>query len=343
MAWFDAHRRELPWREDRDPYRVWISEVMLQQTTVAAVIPRFERFLQRFPTLQALAAAEESEVLLEWEGLGYYSRARNLHRGARQIVERHGGQFPSDRESIAALPGVGPYILGAILSQAFEVRAPIVEANTKRLYCRLFGQAGDITSKPVTDWMWQVAEEILPKTRVGDFNQALMEVGALICTPTNPACGECPFRSKCLAYRDGMQDRIPRKPAAKKPTAVREVSLVVRNGPRILLMVRPAGGRWENMWECPKTECADGESLDEAAARLAETLGLSGTPGRIVTTVNYTITRFRIAMTCLEFRVTRKRFRPGEYQEGRWLTLSELGEYPVSTPQRQLLAALVCD
>src|SRR5262245_2491734 len=170
LSWFARHRRDLPWRRDRDPYRIWVSEVMLQQTTVAAVIPYFERFVATFPTVTELAAADEQDVLKLWAGLGYYRRARHLHRAARDLVAAHGGALPDDPDVWRDLPGVGRYILGAVLSQAFDLRLPIVEANTIRVLCRLYGQTGDPASAEVRAWMWERAEELLPQKQVGDFN-----------------------------------------------------------------------------------------------------------------------------------------------------------------------------
>jgi len=229
LAWFDRHARPLPWRRDRDPYRIWVSEVMLQQTTVAAVAPRFEQFLAAFPDVRALAAADEQAVLKVWEGMGYYGRARNLRRAAQILVERYGGALPDDPAVWAELPGVGRYIRGAVLSQAFDRRLPVVEANTKRVLCRLFAQAGDVASGPVQSWLWETAAAILPKKRVGDFNQALMELGALVCTPDEPDCPNCPLKAECLARREGLQDRIPRRPARPAVVEVREVCVVARH------------------------------------------------------------------------------------------------------------------
>src|SRR5207248_6993729 len=192
LRWFDRHRRDLPWRTDRDPYRVWVSEVMLQQTTVAAVVPYFERFLTAFPTLRDLAAADEQQVLKLWEGLGYYRRARHLHAAAKRLVAEHGGELPDDPAVWAGLPGVGRYILGAVLSQAFARKLPVVEANSLRVLARLFGYRGDPREGDGKAWVWSAAEAVLPEERPGDFNQALMELGALVCTPTAPDCPACP-------------------------------------------------------------------------------------------------------------------------------------------------------
>src|SRR5438034_9649043 len=238
LNWFDRHRRDLPWRADRDPYRIWVSEVMLQQTTVAAVVPYFDRFLAAFPTVEALAAADEQQVLKLWEGLGYYRRARHLHAAARQLAEHDAP--PDDPAVWAALPGVGRYILGAVLSQAFDRRLPIVEANSLRVLARWFGYRGDPRSGDGQKWLWEMARRVLPAKRVGDFNQALMELGALVCTPAAPQCDACPVAAECVARAKGLQDVIPRKAARPAVTEVREVGLVIRRGPRVWLAARPS-------------------------------------------------------------------------------------------------------
>jgi A/G-specific adenine glycosylase len=348
LAWFDRHRRDLPWRRDRDPYRVWVSEVMLQQTTVAAVGPYFERFVAAFPTVTALAAADEQDVLRLWEGLGYYRRARHLHAAARRLVAEHGGTLPDDPAVWADLPGVGRYILGAVLSQAFDRRLPIVEANSLRVLCRLFGYAGDPRSGAGQKWLWETARAVLPAKRVGDFNQALMELGALVCTPTAPKCESCPVAAACVARAQGLQGVIPPKPARPAVTEVREVAVVVRRGPRVLLVRRPAErpasgypARWANMWEFPHGELEAGESYEAAAARLLGPLtGLTADLGPELLTVRHGVTRFRITLVCLEAEYRGGRFRSEFYSRGLWLRPAELAEYPVSTPQRRLARAV---
>jgi A/G-specific adenine glycosylase len=340
LAWFDRHARDLPWRHDRDPYQIWVSEVMLQQTTVAAVTPRFEQFLAAFPTVHALAAADEQAVLKVWEGMGYYSRARNLLRAARVLVDEHGGRLPDDPGVWAALPGVGRYILGAVLSQAFDRRLPVVEANTKRVLCRVFGQAGDPRSAPVQEWLWTTAAAILPRKRVGDFNQALMELGALVCTPEKPDCPNCPLRDDCVANREGLQKSIPVRPARPATQDVREACVVARHGGRVLLARRPVGGRWANMWEFPRAVLDAGETHGDAARRLIASIGLTAEPGVELLTIRYGVTRFRMTMVCLDADCRTRAFQSSYYVEGRWLRPSELADYPVSSPQRKLAAAL---
>jgi A/G-specific adenine glycosylase len=340
LAWFDRHARPLPWRRDRDPYRIWVSEVMLQQTTVAAVAPRFEAFLAAFPDVRALAVADEQTVLKAWEGMGYYSRARNLKRAAEALVRDHGGVLPDDPAVWAELPGVGRYILGAVLSQAFDRRLPIVEANTKRVLCRVFGQRGDPTTAPVQTWLWETAAAVLPQKRAGDFNQALMELGATVCTPDRPACDRCPLNDVCVARRAGLQDVIPVRPKRPEVVEVREVCIVARHGGKVLLARRPAAGRWANMWEFPRTELAAGEMIADGANRLLADLGLTGELGTELMTVRYGVTRFRMTMACLEADCPKAGFRAGYYEEGRWVRPADLAAYPVSSPQRKLAAAL---
>jgi A/G-specific adenine glycosylase len=342
LSWFAAHQRDLPWRHTRDPYAIWVSEVMLQQTQVTTVIPYFERFLETFPTLAALAEAREQEVLRLWEGLGYYRRARDLHRAACLLQTERGGILSPDPETLRDLPGMGRYTRNAILSQAFDVRLPILEANSARVLCRLFGRTEDPTRGPLRRWLWQAAEDILPRKRVGQFNQALMELGALVCTPTSPNCGECPLRTKCVAREQGLQETIPLRATQSATTEVQEAAVVMRRGKRVLLVQRPASGRWANLWEFPHGELVKSETHDEAAIRLLHKLtGYRGKVGPELMTIRHGVTRFSITMVCFEAFHEGGRFHPAFYQDSRWLEPSELSSYPVSAPQRRLAEALV--
>lgn len=342
LAWFDRHRRALPWRADRDPYRIWVSEVMLQQTTVAAVVPYFARFLAAFPTVEALAAADEQAVLKQWEGLGYYRRARHLHAAARRLVAEHGGRLPDDAAVWATLPGVGRYILGAVLSQAFDRKLPIVEANSLRVLARVLGYRGDPREGDGKRWVWAAAEAVLPAKRVGDFNQALMELGALVCTPAAPECGACPLSGQCVANREGLQQAIPPRKSPNALTEVSEVAVVIRDGDRVLLCRRPAdAARWQNMWEVPHAVRAEDEDVAAAAVRVAKELtGISVEVGSELLTIKHGVTRFAITMVCVEAVRRRGAFAPGFYAEATWVTPGELAAYPVSAPQRRLMTAL---
>ncbi len=343
LNWFDKHHRDLPWRRaPRDPYRVWVSEVMLQQTTVAAVVPFFERFVAALPNVCALAAADEQRVLKLWEGLGYYRRARHLHAAAKQLVADHASELPDDPAVWAALPGVGRYILGAVLSQAFDRKLPIVEANSLRVLARLFGYRGDPRAGAGKEWVWGAAEAVLPAKRCGDFNQSLMELGALVCSPTAPDCKTCPLAANCEAKRLGLQDQIPPKKATPAITLVNEVGVVVRADGKLLLCQRPAdAGRWQNMWEVPHAPRADGEDIGTAAVRVAKELtGFDIEPGAEVLTIKHGVTRYAITLVCVEAKRADGAFVPGAYARAEWVTPAELAEFPVSSPQRKLMTAL---
>jgi A/G-specific adenine glycosylase len=342
LAWFRRAQRDLPWRRDRDPYHIWVSEIMLQQTQVATVVPYYQRFLAAFPTVQALAEASEHDVLRIWEGLGYYRRARDLHRAARQVVQLHGGEFPREPAAAAKLPGIGRYTLGAILSQAFDQRLPIVEANSARVLSRWFACAGDPRSGPVQRWLWEAAERLLPARGSGEFNQALMELGALVCTPAQPSCLLCPMTRFCTAHAKGLQDRIPPKAKAPPTTTVRDVAVVVRKANRVLLVQRPAeASRWANMWEFPHGPALDGETDDAAARRMAsELLGIKTSSPQEATTIRHGITRFQITMVCFTAKYAAGRFRSPFYARAVWTTPEELAAFALSSPQRRLAATL---
>jgi A/G-specific adenine glycosylase len=342
LNWFDHHHRALPWRSSRDPYRIWVSEVMLQQTTVAAVIPYFERFLAVFPTISALATADEQQVLKLWEGLGYYRRARHLHAAAKVLVANHSGQFPDDPIICSELPGVGRYILGAVLSQSFDRKLPIVEANSLRVLARLLGYRGNPREGVGNAKVWSTAEALLPEKRVGDFNQALMELGALVCLPAGPTCGQCPIVSNCQAHRLGIQEQIPSPKKQPPIETVQEVAVVVRNGSRTLLCKRPADARrWQNMWEVPHAPVAEDEDRATAVVRVAKELtGLDVEVGEQISTIRHAITRYRITLVCVEAKLLKGRFVAGFYSAGEWLTPAELDTHPVSSPQRKLIRAM---
>jgi A/G-specific adenine glycosylase len=343
LTWFDRFHRPLPWRADRDPYRIWVSEVMLQQTTVAAVVPYFERFLAAFPTARDLAEADEQHVLRLWQGLGYYRRARHLHAAARKLITEHGGAFPDDPTVWADLPGVGRYILGAVLSQAFDRRLPIVEANSLRVLSRWFASRLDPREGEGKKWVWEAAEAVLPRKRVGDFNQAVMELGALVCTPDNPKCDACPVRNQCAARRLGLQAVIPPKATRKATVAVREVAVVLRDGNRLLLCRRPPdAARWANMWELPRDVVRDGETEPDAAVRIAaEWLGMNVTAGAEVATVRHGVTRFDITVTAFEAdRAPDQKMKLSYYTTWRWADRQSASEYPMSTSQRKLFDEL---
>ncbi|MFM7059177.1 MAG: A/G-specific adenine glycosylase [Planctomycetota bacterium] len=254
LDWYSANGRRLPWRETQDAYLIWLSEIMLQQTTVAAVIPYFQRFTLRFPTVQSLAAASVDDVLRYWEGLGYYSRARNLHRAAGVICEELGGVFPRTVEGLQKLPGIGRYTAGAIAGFAWDLPAPILEANTERLYARLLALAEPSDSTGGRKKLWEFAESIVPGRRAGDFNQALMDLGSRICTPVDPRCGECPLSGLCRARLSGAAERFPVRRPRPGVTEVSELAVVFERRGEVLLRQRELRERWAGMHDFPRLE-----------------------------------------------------------------------------------------
>jgi A/G-specific adenine glycosylase len=257
LGWFDVHgRKGLPWQENPTPYRVWVSEVMLQQTQVPTVIPYYGRFMTRFPTLEALAAAPIDEVLHLWTGLGYYARARNLHACARAIVERHGGTFPRKLEEVTALPGIGRSTAGAILALSRGERHPILDGNAKRVLARVFGIAGDPSSAGVLKELWARADACTPPERAAEYTQAIMDLGATLCTRTRPACTVCPMNEGCVAAREGRQAALPGVKQRRERKAREAVLLIAESGTdaelAVLLERRPASGIWGGLWSPPE-------------------------------------------------------------------------------------------
>jgi A/G-specific adenine glycosylase len=257
LAWFDAHgRKSLPWQQNPTPYRVWVSEVMLQQTQVATVIPYYERFMARFPTVEALAQAPEDEVLHLWTGLGYYARGRNLLACAKVLVERHGGDFPTDIEAVTALPGIGRSTAGAILALSRGERHPILDGNAKRSLARVFGIEGDPSSASVLKALWAAAENCTPQLRVAHYTQAIMDLGATLCTRSRPACTVCPLVEICVAAREGRQAELPGVKQRRERPSREAILLIAETGEEtsrsVLVERRPAAGIWGGLWSPPQ-------------------------------------------------------------------------------------------
>ncbi len=338
MNWFKKNQRELPWRKNRDPYWIWISEVMLQQTQVSTVRNYFPRFIEKFPTLQDLALAAESEVLKCWQGLGYYRRARDLHRSAKMIYQDNGNQIPKNIDYWQNLPGIGRYLLGAILSQAFELRLPIVEANTRRLYARIFAIREDLAKGSTQSKVWQLAEQLLPHKKIGDFNQALMELGSLVCTQDNPQCQQCPLNSICLANQQNCVNEIPLRAPKKNIQRVNQLAFIIQKNNQWLICQKPADGRWGNLWEFPSITLADGDSLlSFSDFKLEESLGISGTFLNESFDILYSITRFKVQMRCFQIKYTKGTFLSNDYSQYSWVSRDEVSNYPFSTPHRKII------
>lgn len=338
LTWFRRNARDLPWRRTRDPYAVWISEVMLQQTQVATAAPYWRRFLERFPDVHALAAAEERDVLRLWEGLGYYRRARQLHAAAKRLAADHGGELPSDVDSLRRLPGFGRYTASAIASIAYDRREPIVEANTLRLYCRLLAYRGDPHSSKGVEPLWKAAATWLPRRGSGEFNQALMELGSLVCKPRQPLCDQCPVVAYCEARRLGLVDQIPRPKAPPRRQRVAEAAILVRRSDRVLIVERAAGERWAGMWDFPRLTATTAR-MPRPAARLSEMLaerfGLRDIEPAPLARLRYSVTRFQIELQVFEASVARAQRLPTR-SGGRWAELDELASVPLSMTGRKM-------
>lgn len=267
LDWYDAHRRDLPWRRTRDPYAIWVSEIMLQQTRVETVIPYYERFLERFPDAASLAAADEDDVLARWSGLGYYRRARLLQAGAREVVAHYGGEVPEDPDARRALPGVGRYTAGAIGSIAFGREEPIVDGNVARVFTRLHHITTPLGQAVTDKRLWAEAEAMVKGERPGDLNQALMELGARVCTPKRPTCLVCPWREQCVARAEGIAEQLPTPRAKRPPKEVRLVAVVATFGRAEVALVRGEGSLFGGLWGVPMRE---GEGRAAARSALSE-------------------------------------------------------------------------
>lgn len=339
LAWYAKHKRDLPWRKSTNPYRVWVSEVMLQQTQVETVKPYFQRFIKAFPTVKKLAQADEQQVLRLWEGLGYYRRARGLHAAAKQIVEQHAGKFPADVATLQTLPGIGRYTAGAIVSIAFDQRAPILEANTIRLFARLIGYRDDPTKSAGQKVLWQTAEDVLPQKDIAQFNQALMELGSLVCKPAEPLCDQCPVASLCVANETGAQATIPLSTKKMKFTDVNEAAVVVRKNGQVLVRQCGADERWAGLWDFPRFELESEGPLfvrDELVAKVKHQTGVTIKPGGLLKTLKHGVTRYRITLDCYEAAYSSGRVRSKPSQPVRWAKPADLAELPLSTTGRKL-------
>lgn len=345
LDWYAVHRRDLPWRHTHDPYRVWVSETLLQQTQVATVIPYYERFLARFPNIRSLASAPLDDVLKAWEGAGYYARARNLHRAARQLVEEHDGRIPRRVEDLLKLPGVGRYIAGAVASIAFNQDAPILDANVTRLLCRYFGIRGDPVrgmNQSTRTRLWKLAEDLIPPGRARDFNQALMDHGATVCLPRKPRCETCPLRRGCVARRLGIQEELPTKRVKpKRPHYVIGAGIIWKRG-RILIQRRPEEGLLGGLWEFPGGKRERGETLQQCVRReVREELGIAIRVGKEFAVVEHGYSHFTITLHAFTCEHVQGRVRLLQATAFKWVRPDELKEYAFPAADRRIIDALV--
>jgi A/G-specific adenine glycosylase len=335
LGWYDRNRRDLPWRRTKDPYRIWVAEVMLQQTTVRTATPYYESFLKRFPTQPSQAAEPEDEVLAAWSGLGYYHRARNLHRGAQHVAERHGGRFPTTIEAALAVPGVGLYTASAILSIAHDQPLPVVDGNVRRVLARLLALRGPEYRRDGP--YYNRAEELLDRQRPGDWNQALMELGATVCTPRRAGCAACPLRGHCRAHALGVVDLLPEGRARRVPVDVRVAAALVEKDGRVLLVRRPEGRLLGRMWEVPQTSL-ESRGLPDLEHELLERHGLRVVPGPLAVRARHAITFRRITLE--GYRARLRLPPPSDPERFLWARPEEVAALPVSSATRKLLRGL---
>lgn len=347
LRWFEEQAADLPWRRSRNPYHIWLSEVMLQQTQVATVIPYYERFLARFPTVHDLAAAPQDDLMKQWEGLGYYSRARNLQAAAQQVAADYGGELPTTAAELETLKGVGRYTAGAIASIAFGEPAPVLDGNVMRVFARLFDYAEDVSKQSTKNTFWQIATDLMqavPVGQAGNYNQALMELGRTICKPRNPTCSQCPVAAHCQAYANGTHSQRPVK-AAKAPTPHVDVTCgLIWNEQRdqLLIAKRPDDKLLGGLWEFPGGKVEDGETMEECLAReLQEELGITVAVDAFMVRVHHAYTHFRITLYAFECRILAGEPTCYACSEWRWVRQAELQDYAFSRADRKIIEYLL--
>jgi len=340
IVWYQSHARDLPWRRTKDPYKIWVSEIMLQQTQVETVIPYYRRWLKRFPTLQSLAAADLSEVMKQWAGLGYYRRARMLHEGAKILLKISSGKVPEDVEQLLKLPGIGRYTAGAISSIAFGRKAPILDGNVVRILTRLEAISSDIGSTKTVARLWKLSQSLLPDQNPGNFNQAMMELGATLCLPENPRCGLCPVSSFCTAHQRGWETRYPVKKRKESIEKAHSVALILVRSGRVLIRKQPTSGRWGGLWMFPfwKNRRSMLQHIEKTAG--CSHKGVSRVKRRL--TVHHGFTKYRIRLDVYEYNlnfmnsVTRSS-RP----HSRWVRIQELPKLAFPSPHQKIVRELI--
>jgi A/G-specific adenine glycosylase len=334
LDWYGQHGRDLPWRKTRDPYRIWLSEIMLQQTTVAAVIPYYERFLQAFPTLRDLAQASLDDVIQLWAGLGYYSRARNLHQAALKVVEEFYGQFPASLAELMSLPGVGRSTAGAILSIAFDLPAPILDGNVRRVLVRLFAWDEDPRSGKADKQLWLWAGQLTPADRPHDYAQAIMDLGATVCTPRDPACPCCPLQEFCQARRLGRANQLPARRRKKIVPVRQQAALLIRSGNDLKIRKRPPSGLLGGLWEFPVVDVTGDMTGEGAIQALLDDSGLQG-KAWFVGSIDHVYSHFKLQLAV--YAVDSDALHVAAESEDLWLPVDELAEAPLHGAHQKAL------
>lgn len=343
LTWYDQHKRDMPWRDCGDPYKIWLSEIMLQQTRVDQATPYFNRFVERFPTVHDLAEADQQEVLKVWEGLGYYSRARHLHDAAQLVVDEFDGKVPDTWDDITELKGVGPYTASAILSIAFQKKYAVVDGNVIRVLSRYLGIEDDVRATKTKNAIQEAADELIPEDRPGDFNQALMEVGATICTPSNPDCEKCPLQGGCVAHKTVKTDEIPYKsPKKKRPHHQIGVGIVMNEDKEVLIALRPEDAMLGGMWEFPGGKQEEDEEMEQTVIReLKEELGVDVAITKPFMKLDHAYSHFKITMHAYLCELVDGKPNPQSSQEIKWISIDELEDYPFPKANRQLTDKLM--
>ncbi|MBE9155420.1 A/G-specific adenine glycosylase [Nodosilinea sp. LEGE 06152] len=340
LAWYGDWGRTLPWRNIDNPYAIWVSEMMLQQTQVKTVLPYYQRWLEQFPTVETLAAADQQTVLKAWEGLGYYARARNLHRAAQQIVADHNSEIPRDFDTITALPGIGKTTAGGILSSAFNLPHAILDGNVKRVLARLV--ALPVPPARALNDLWRLSEYVLDPDRPRDFNQALMDLGATLCTRRNPACDRCPWQAHCQAYNRNIQSELPMsEPKGPLPHKQIGVAVIWNDQQQILIDRRKQTGLLGGLWEFPGGKIEPGETIEDCIAReIQEELGIEIAVGDRLCTVTHAYSHFKVTLNVHHCTHLSGEPQPIECDEVRWVSLDAIEEYPFPKANIHIIDAL---
>lgn len=340
LEWYARNQRALPWR-GASAYGVWVSEIMLQQTQAATVIPYYLRFMEQFPTVQTLAEAPLEEVLKLWAGLGYYARARNLHKAAQIVVQRYGGELPQEKGALEALPGIGPYTAGAIRSIAFRQPHPLVDTNVARVLSRLFGVRGNAQSAATKAQLWRLAQQLVPTEEPGTFNQALMELGSLVCIPSDPRCEQCPLLEHCVAGHSSDPTAFPYLPTGRRSVPVNHCCVLIPDTEgRFLLVQRPPHGLWGGLWEFPRVVCEPKEKAELAALRAAkEVARLEVQLSKLLTRIKHGVMHYRITL----YAYLTEPISPSPLQNQpnlKWVPMEAIPGYAMASPQAQVREAL---
>jgi A/G-specific adenine glycosylase len=331
LHWFEQNGRDLPWRKTRDPYAIWISEIMLQQTQVATVIPYYQRFLKSFPTVHHLAKSDLSKVLKIWEGLGYYSRARNLHRASKIILNHFKGKIPDHLIDLLSLPGIGKYTAGAILSIAYNKEAPILDGNVKRVLSRLLAISSNLLGSKTEGLLWEISESLIPKGRSSFFNQAIMDLGALICTPKDPLCHRCPLHRYCKAKALGNPERYPSRVVKKRIPHIEAISGVILRNQKVLLHQRPPKGLLGGLWEFPNWRSEESGRLRlRLRDHIKKEMGMNVAVKESIGTFKQTFTHFKLALYVFNCEAI------GGRGKGKWVAVRNLHLLPMSKVHRRI-------